>query len=265
MTVYRYLRRALAVLTIALLTSSPTHAAVIYSSIQNPLPGNVVSLGYQATSTAEFGNRIQFGPGGRMLTNATVTMSNWSLNSQYPMMSPAGWTHPLTLNLYNVNPDGTPGSLIHSSTVTADIPWRPEVFGFNGIAFNVDFELPNVVVPDEIIFGLAYNTQTHGYNPIGVAGPYNSLNFGLLDTATFGPPSVGIDVNPDSLFWNTSFAGFYTDGGAGGVGVFREDTNWTPYTPAIQFQAVIPEPGTLALFGLAFAGGTCFWMRRQKA
>ena len=30
----------------------------------------------------------------------------------------------------------------------------------------------------------------------------------------------------------------YADGGAGGVGVFRLDTNWAPYTPAVKFTTV---------------------------
>ncbi len=35
---------------------------VVYDSIGTP-PGNVASLGFQATSTSEFGDRVQVGPG----------------------------------------------------------------------------------------------------------------------------------------------------------------------------------------------------------
>ena len=37
------------------------------------------------------------------------------------------------------------------------------------------------------------------------------------------------------MYWNTLTAANYTDGGAGGVGIFRLDTGWTPYTPAVRF------------------------------
>lgn len=236
---------------------------VIYNTVPSPLPGNVTSLGYQATQTAEFGNHIQFGPGGRQLTSATVTMSNWAKLSDYSGADPAGWSHPLTLNLYNVDNSGTvpqTGSLIFSTTIDAAIPWHLGVDG--GTAFNVTFDLPNVDVPDEIIFGLAYNTQTWGESPIGSPGPYNSLNFGVSTTS----PTVGVDVDSDAVFWNTSNAGWYTDGGAAGVGIFRQDTNWSPYTPAISFSAApVPEPSSLSLFALTtMAGGFYQWRRKKR-
>jgi hypothetical protein len=89
-----------------------------------------------------------------------------------------------------------------------------------------------------LIFGVAYNTNTWGYHPIGLPGPYESLNVGTANSGGLGvPPYVGTDVEPDATFWNTKFAGFYADGGAGGVGTFRRDTNWTDFAPAVQFTA----------------------------
>jgi hypothetical protein len=32
-----------------------------------------------------------------------------------------------------------------------------------------------VTVPDDLVFGIAYDTQDYGSAPYGVAGPYNSL------------------------------------------------------------------------------------------
>jgi hypothetical protein len=43
-----------------------------------------------------------------------------------------------------------------------------------------------------------------------------------------GAATVGTDVDTDSVFWNTSTAGEYADGGTAGVGIFRKDTGWTP-------------------------------------
>jgi hypothetical protein len=79
--------------------------------------------------------------------------------------------------------------------------------------------------------------------PIHLAGPYNSLNVGV---PTNGTATVGTDDNADGVFWNTSFAGFYNDGGAAGVGIFRQDTNWTPNgTVAMKITAsptAVPAP-----------------------
>jgi hypothetical protein len=46
------------------------------------------------------------------------------------------------------------------------------------------------------------------------------------------------------VYWNTETAGWYSDNGAGGVGIFRQDTAWT-YTGAITFAT--PEPGSITL------------------
>jgi hypothetical protein len=135
------------------------------------------------------------------------------------------------------------------------IPWRPEgdpdcpvLYGvngwragnglcYNGLAFNITFDFTslNVLLPDEVIYGIAYNTNNFGYAPIHASGPYDSLNVGLNSTSG---PTVGTDVSSDVVFWNTSYAGFYTDGGAGGVGTFRADTGWSGYVPAVQFKAL---------------------------
>jgi hypothetical protein len=221
-------------------------------------------LGYQANQTAEFGGLIQFDPGtSRSLTGATAVMSDWALASTYGSTDP-GWFHPITLNLYDVaNIAGTPqpGSLIASFTQTFFIPWRPEASAdcgpgggwkaadsncYSGLAFEVSFNLNNVTVPDQLIYGIAYNTQSWGSQPIGQDGPYNSLNFGL----NTGGPTAGSNPLPDTAYWNTRTAAYYTDGGAGGVGTFRQDTGWTPYSGAVDFAT--PEPGTA---GLMLGGG----------
>ncbi len=209
---------------------------VIYDSTPQPLPPNLPSLGYQATATAEFGDQIQFAGASRTLQSVTVTMSSWALHSTYPSMPAAGFMHPITFNIYAVNhatSTPAPGALLATTTQTFLIPWRPAADPtcpggtawragdnqcYNGFAFNITFDMsnPTVTLPTEVIYGVAYNTNTWGYHPIGLPGPYESLNVGLSTAAT-----VGTDVDPDAVFWNTSVAGFYTDGGASGVGTFR--------------------------------------------
>jgi len=277
---------ALAVLLLA--ACSPLAATVIYDSIPAPLPPNVTSLGYQATQTSEFGDLIQFDGTSRTLSRVTLTMSDWALASDYPAFpgsSGPTWSHPLTLNLYNVDnsgPNPAPGTLIATRTQTFAIPWRPVADPtcpggtawrasdgncYNGLAFTVAFDFPGTTVPNQIIYGVAFNTQTWGYNPIGAPGPYVSLNFGLAQL----PPSVGINPFPDTAYWNTQTAGNYADGGAGGVGIFRRDTNWTPFSGAVTFETqALAEVPTLSPFGLlllasSFALIAVLRLRRRRS
>lgn len=259
---------ALAVLFMAAGSPLAVSATVIYDSIPGPLPPNVPSLGYQATQTSEFGDLIQFGGTNRVLGQVTVGMSDWALASDYPAFPGSTgptWNHPLTLNLYavdNSGPNPAPGTLIASRTQTFAIPWRspadPTCPGgtawrasdgncYNGLAFTVAFDFTGTAVPNQIIYGVAFNTQTWGANPIGAPGPYVSLNFGLAQL----PPSVGSNPFPDTAYWNTQTAGNYADGGAGGVGTFRRDTNWTPFSGAVTFESqALAEVPTLSPFSL---------------
>ena len=241
--------------------------SVVYNAIPSPLPPNMASLGFQATQTSEFGDYVHLAGTDRNLKTVTVTMSDWALYSDYALdaryaANSSTWTHPITLNLYNAIPAATPGgtnmkgTLIATVTQTITIPWRPAADPtcpggtawrasnnqcYNGLAFNAtwDFSSLGIVLPNNVIVGVAFSTQTYGTPPMGVPGPYNSLNVGVEGTAT-----VGTDDNTDRVFWNTLTPSNYTDNGTGGVGTFREDTNWTPYgTIPIQITAAANTVG----------------------
>lgn len=213
----------------------------VYDALPNPVPPNVASLGFQATSTSEFGDYIHLAGTDRLLSTVTVTMSDWALYSDYSSDirysdDAVNWTHPITLNIYSVVPGSpnTVGVLLATKTQTVTIPWRPAADPtcpggtawrasnnqcYNGFAFNVTFDLSslNVTLPNDIIVGVAYSTQSYGASPIGVNGPYNSLNVGI---ATGQVANVGSDDNSDKTFWDTIYPG-YTAG-------FKEDTGWSP-------------------------------------
>ena len=245
----------------------PAFAAsqVVYDALPSVTPAtNYTSQPFQAQQTNEFGDYIHLGGTARMLNTVTVTMSDWAQYSEYSTDSRYSgnnqtWTHPITLNIYtnHLGSNGVPDQKIATVTQNITIPWRPAGdpscpntgYGagyawknssgvcVNGLAFNATFDLSslNVTLPNDIIVSVAYNTQTWGYSPIGTAGPYNSLNVAVPPNQAV---SVGSDDSNNKVFWNTETAAWYADGGAAGVGIFREDTNWAPYgTVALQVTA----------------------------
>ena len=253
-----------AVAAVAVAGSAMASAVTIYDSISGAggvgvLDGSYLSLGFQATQTAEFGDRISFGGSARTLATATFTMVNWARYEDYNVggqyygsgqWAGNGFNHSFTLNLYEAGTGGSRGNLITSVTETKFISYRPTGWSFNGYAQNISFDLSslNVALPESIVWGLAYNTQTWGSSPTGVNGPYNSLNMGLNDYAN-GGISVG-STDLDTVFWKTATAAWYSDGGAAGVNVFRQDSGWAGYNPMASFTAV-PAPGAMALLGMA--------------
>ncbi len=107
----------------------------------------------------------------------------------------------------------------------------------NGVAANVTFQVPDVTVPTHFIYGVAMNSSDYGANPYSTnpatmasdaacqateqGCPYDSLNLGL--TADPTNLSIGSDVIPGTVYWNTATAANYCDGGTGGVGTMRAD------------------------------------------
>jgi hypothetical protein len=249
-----------AVLSVSLAASSAIGASVVYNAIPSPLPPNVTSLGFEAQATSEFGDYVHLtstNPN-RVLNAVTVTMSDWALHSDYltdARYSPtsATWSHPITVNVYknHLDENGVPDMLVSTKTQNVTIPWRPTADAtcatpaawragngqcYNGVAFNATFDMSSpTLLPDDVIVGVAYNTADYGQTPIHMPGPYNSLNVGVPTGQT---ATVGSDADANNVFWNTSYAPFYADGGTSGVGIFRQDTDWSPYgTVAIQITA----------------------------
>ncbi len=239
---------------------------VIYNNIPSPTPGNVPSVGFEATSASEFGGQVQLAGSERKDPTITVLMSSWacksgSWNLHNCITNPGStFTHPITLNIYNVNGDDSPGSLIASETQTFTMPYRPTADDgtncngaqagewwdgtecLNGKAFTISFSLSGVTLPDDAVIGVAYNTSHYGSSPIGTTAcnstaqgcPYDSLNVGTAPSPTVGTAGPSVD----DAYLNSTWSGAYCDSGVGGTGAFRLDAGcWTGYLPAFKVEA----------------------------
>ncbi|MBU6231980.1 hypothetical protein KGP36_04960 [Patescibacteria group bacterium] len=243
-------------------------AEVVYDAVPSTLAPSYPSQPFQAQQTSEFGDYVHLGGTARDLQSVTVTMVNWALASTSANEAfcatagncdATGYNWPITVNIYSnhLTASDTPDTLLASKTETVHIPWRPvgdptcSSYGgvyawrasdnqcYNGIAANVTIDMSDlgVTLPNDVIVGFVYNTQTYGPHPTGVDGPYNSLNIAVPPT---DPVTVGSDASTTSVFWNTLTASYYTNPLCKG-GTFCEDTNWSPYgTVAMQINALLP-------------------------
>jgi hypothetical protein len=257
-------------------------AEVIYNSIPaGTLAANYTSQPYQAQQVSEFGDRVGFAGSARQLSSASITMSmwaryeDWNTGGQYygtGAYAGAGYTQSFTFNIYNAGTGSTPGSLIGTVTQSKYIQYRPTVWASaNGIAQTISFDLSglNITLPESIVWGLAFNTQTYGTSPTGANGPYNQLNVCYNQSSTYAPANGGVTLGTNDTstkFINAANNASGQYGGLGTIGTFSlgltgTSSGGTPYgAPMVSFSAV-PAPGALALLGVAgLAGG-----RRRRA
>ena len=196
-----------------------------------------------------------------------MTLSSWGCQSGHWYSGDCQTGHaatfsiPITLNIYAppLTGFGT-GPLLATKTQTFAVRYRPSASPrcgdgrwyrngtcFNGLAVNVKFDLASlgVTVPNTVVYGISFNTTHSGPSPIGEGAacfsspggcPYDSLNIGLASSV-----SVGSKPNPGTVYLDTSYAPFYCDGGAAGVGTFRLDSPtsacWSGSVPAVRFTA----------------------------
>lgn len=251
----KFLIAYLAIAAIAFF-ANPALAAdvVIYNNIPSPQPGNLPSLGYEATQTFEFGGQLQFADTSRNNPKVTVLMSSWGCETGHwysgdcSTSSGATFSTPITLNIYSVNTaDNSPGTKIGSITQTFNIPYRPSASSicgdgrwsdgtncFNGFATPITFDIAGLTLPDKVIVGIAYNTSHYGYAPIGnSAACYSSsggCGYDSLNVAVIAPPSVGSLPVPDDAYISSQ-----------GSSTFHFDMGgWTGQQPAIRVEASTP-------------------------
>jgi hypothetical protein len=240
-----------ALLPASAVAASPTE--VIYNSIPAPLPGNVPSQAFEATSTSEFGGAVQLAAPSKATTKITVAMSSWACQSggaeDGSCVSTMGakFEWPVTLHVYAVGVGGTVGTQVAGLTKTFKMPYRPSASTkcntggwyrmgqcYHGKLFKIAFVLKGVTLPSQSIVAVAYNTSDYGAEPTHCTGanacPYDSLNVGVT-----GAASTGSQPLPEDAFLSSTWGGAYCDNGVGGTGSFRLDAGcWSGYQPEIE-------------------------------
>lgn len=231
------------------LSAGASARTVVYNNIVEPLPGNFASIGYEATSTAEFGGQLGLAGTARKSPKVTVAMSAWACQEGNSSQGETcrtpkpkkQFTWPLTLNIYSVGAGGSVGTLLATVTHTFKMPYRPSTsFActqagdpgawsdpaapgtgiekcFHGLAFTETFKpKPAAPLPSQVIMSVAYNTSTYGAAPIGSA-PCQSTSQGCYyDSLNFsiiepaeGGATVGSDPDPEEIYVNSNYNEMY--------------------------------------------------------
>jgi len=194
-----------------LLLTAPLHAAIVYS---NTTADTGDTLVYAANGFTQIGDQIQLAGTARVATSATVQFFSDGL---------AG-TFDATLRLFNV---GSPvGAQIGPNFIQTGIA-APA----NDV-LNVTFTLPNILVPDSLIFTVSVANLSAGVDIAGVD--------------MFEPPFPGSSDNTFAIANN----------GSGFVQTGTQNEN-----VFFELQANTPEPST---FVLGAAAVLLAWKRRSK-
>jgi PEP-CTERM motif len=250
-------------------------AGTVYNNIPANPSTSASSLGYAANFATQFGGIISpdYSVFGNNIFSATVELANFALAGGSETI---GYNVPLTLNLYNVNLDGSVGSLFAQGATDALINWATNSGG-DMQAVTIGIAAPNA--PSTFIYGLSFTPS----------GPSNSLNFalsgqydttgtftlgGVADTTTVGrtlayactggPNTVlPSTVYCDTAYWdspntsNTTNTGFAQDNGfvSGGFGAGLIEFSASP----------IPEPATFGILGLGLIALGAVARKRTRA
>jgi hypothetical protein len=238
-------------------------AEPIYSNLQSPLPTSVGSIGFEATSTAEFGSKVKFGATARKNPNVTVVMDSWACQhgawNEFNCSTEAGtkFQVPITINIYEVGPENGVGQKIAAASKVAKIPFRPSAnltkcTGANtGLWFSkgecvtsrsakVTIPLKVAKLPEEAIISVSYNTSHYGYKPTACAPesecPEDSLNVGVTEPPN-ETPSIGTNPSPEYTWVNSTYGAMYEPEPHGTIGTFSFANGWLGYQPLIEVKA----------------------------
>jgi hypothetical protein len=284
----------LAVGTLAAYTaaSAGATATTIYNNIPAKLPGNVVSQPFEASSSSEFGGQVEFvAPGaGNHWKNpvVAVTMSVWACeqgnwynpfpgNNKNPEEEcvtkvPANtFEVPITISMYQVNGDNSPGTKIGVAAKVFKLKYRPSTSSicnsmgggneggwfkksestcYHGLAQRISLGVKVAKLPEKAIISVAFNTEHYGYTPLGKKPcdepatnknadcPWDSLNVGAENALSAGSYPLPGDAYINSTS-EPEYCGSGTTLGTFGISGSPGNECWTGFQP--QFKVTATE------------------------
>lgn len=248
-------------LAVAATATAASAAEPIYTNLATPMPTSVASIGFEATSTAEFGSKVKFASTARKNPKVTVIMDSWACQhgnwNEFNCSTEGGakYSVPITISIYEVGPENGVGQKIAAGSKVAKIPFRPSAnltkcTGANtGLWYSkgecvtsktakVTIPLHVANLPEEAIISVSYNTSNYGYNPTACAGecPEDSLNVGVTEPPNY-EPTTGSNPSPEYTWVNSSWAQMYEPEPHGAVGTFSFANGWTGYQPLFEVKA----------------------------
>ena len=225
----------------------------VYTGIPAVQPATYPSIGFAATSTKELGDRVTLAGSNRHLDNVTASLTSWACEtgewqSNNCVTTPgATFSHPVTVNLYAVNANGSVGSVIATKTQTIAAQYRPSAdptcvgadLGkwradngtcYNGKAFDVnfDFSAQHKTLPNEVIATVAYDGNA--------SNAAKALNVSLINNVA---PTVGTDTDPTTMYEDSTYPG--TTAGL-------KAADYSPYHLAMNITASPTNVGPTAVF-----------------
>ena len=245
--------------------------SVVYSNIPSPLPDSLPAEGFQAAGAAELGGAVHLAGSARSNPFVNVVLDSYGCESgtgtSCQTTPGSAFSLPITLNIHDLNADGSVGALLASYTNTFEIPYRPSAdssctggqagyyLGSDGachasIADDITFDLggQRVTLPEEAVVSVALNTTGSGYQPQGTQFPchatsegcgYDQLNMGFVAST----PSTGAQPQASTMYENTATRAANANGTLNVFGPDADDTEaWGAagggyYQPAIEVSA----------------------------
>ncbi|MDB4638441.1 DUF5011 domain-containing protein [bacterium] len=166
------------------------------------------SYGLNGKPDIGLGDLVDLETDNQRLESVDVAMVNFAQAATWPQLAEEnseGYLYPLTLTIYRVLGDDL--FLVTEKTQDVLIPWRPATlddggeYPYGGRAFRARFNFTEEkFLAGNLALVISYNTSEGGPAPLGVAGPYDSLNVALNDDT----PLVGSDDNPSRVVRQTA-------------------------------------------------------------